>query len=187
HLAPVHRRAVVELHALAELEDPRRRVLHLPVRDERLADHRRALHLGEGPHRFPLRQRVPYQRQLGAVARHRIEGTDDGGEVQHETPAADASMPSRATRPNLGPYSLLAHMPGMAHKLEALRIHLRDEASLPQKLQELVMISVARDMSCAFIWYAHAAAGRQAGVRDDIVDNIRERLPLTNLAPEEQT
>jgi len=107
--------------------------------------------------------------------------------VEKEKPAYDAFMQSRANRPNIGPYSLLAHMPEMAHKLEALRIHLRDEASLPQKLQELVMISVAREMSCAFIWYAHAAAARQAGVRDDIVDNIRERLPLTNLAPEEQT
>jgi 4-carboxymuconolactone decarboxylase len=48
------------------------------------------------------------------------------------------------------------------------------------------MISVAREMSCAFIWYAHAAAARQAGVRDDIVDNIRERRPLTSLDPEEQ-
>ena len=49
------------------------------------------------------------------------------------------------------------------------------------------MISVAREMSCAFIWYAHAAAARQAGVRDDIVDNIRERRPLSNLDPAEQT
>jgi 4-carboxymuconolactone decarboxylase len=77
-------------------------------------------------------------------------------------------------------------MPEMAQKLEALRLCLRDEASLPQKLQELVMISVAREMSCAFIWYAHAAAARQAGVRDDIVDSIREKRALTNLAAEEQ-
>ena len=62
----------------------------------------------------------------------------------------------------------------MAQRLEALRTHIRDEASLPQKLQELVMISVAREMGCAFIWYAHAAAARKAGVRDDVVDGIRE-------------
>jgi 4-carboxymuconolactone decarboxylase len=42
-------------------------------------------------------------------------------------------------------------------------------------------------MDCAFIWYAHAAAARQAGVRDDIVDNIREKRDLTNLAPDELT
>ena len=107
--------------------------------------------------------------------------------AEKEQPAYDAFMLSRANRPNIGPYSLLLHMPEMAQPLEAMRIYLRDEASLPQKLQELVMISVAREMSCAFIWYAHAAAARQAGVRDDVVEHIRERRALTNLDPEEQT
>ena len=107
--------------------------------------------------------------------------------VEKERPAYDAFMLSRAGRPNIGPYSLLLHMPAMAQKLEALRLYLRDEASLPQKLHELVMISVAREMGCAFIWYAHAAAARQAGVRDDIVDDIREKHALANLDPEEQT
>jgi 4-carboxymuconolactone decarboxylase len=107
--------------------------------------------------------------------------------AENEKAAYDAFMLSRANRPNIGPYSLLLHMPEMAQRLEALRTSLRDEASLPQKLQELVMISVAREMGCAFIWYAHAAAARQAGVRDDIVDSIREKATLTNLDPEEQT
>jgi 4-carboxymuconolactone decarboxylase len=78
-------------------------------------------------------------------------------------------------------------MPEMAQRLEALRTYIRGEASLPQKLQELVMITVAREMDCAFIWYAHAAVARQAGVRDDIVDSLREKRALTNLAPEELT
>ena len=106
--------------------------------------------------------------------------------AEKDKPAFDAFMQSRAGRPNIGPYSLLLHMPEMAQKLEALRLCLRDEASLSQKLQELVMISVAREMGCAFIWYAHAAAARKAGVRDDIVDNIREKRALTNLDPAER-
>jgi 4-carboxymuconolactone decarboxylase len=107
--------------------------------------------------------------------------------AEKEQPAYDAFMKSRAGRPNVGPYSLLLHMPEMAQRLEALRLYLRDEASLPQKLQELVMISVAREMGCAFIWYAHAAPARQAGIRDDIVDGIREKRTLTDLDPAEQT
>lgn len=106
--------------------------------------------------------------------------------AENEKPAYDAFIAGRAGRANVGPYSLLAHMPEMAQKLEALRLYLRDEASLSQKLQELVMLSVAREMGCAFIWYAHAAPARQAGVRDDIVDGIREKRPLTNLDPDEQ-
>jgi len=92
-------------------------------------------------------------------------------------------MASRTNRPNIGPYSLLLHMPEMAQRLEALRTHIRAEASLSQKLQELVMISVARELGCAFIWYAHAAPARQAGIRDDVVDNIREQRALANLDP----
>jgi 4-carboxymuconolactone decarboxylase len=105
--------------------------------------------------------------------------------AEKEQPAYDAFMQSRAGRPNIGPYSLLAHMPEMAQRLEALRLYLRDEASLSQKLQELVMISVAAEMGCAFIWYAHAAPARKAGVRDSIVDGIREKRALSDLDPEE--
>jgi 4-carboxymuconolactone decarboxylase len=106
--------------------------------------------------------------------------------AEREKPAYDAFMLSRAGRPNIGPYSLLLHMPEMAQRLEALRTYLRDETSLSQKLQELVMISVASEMGCAFIWYAHAAAARQAGVRGDIVDTTRDKRPLANLDPDEQ-
>jgi 4-carboxymuconolactone decarboxylase len=104
-----------------------------------------------------------------------------------EQEAYDAFVKSRGNRPNVGPYALLLHMPEMAQRLEALRTYLRGETSLSQQLQELVMLTVAREMDCAFIWYAHAAAARQAGVRDDIVENLREQRPLTNLTPDEQT
>jgi 4-carboxymuconolactone decarboxylase len=104
-----------------------------------------------------------------------------------EKSAYDEFIKSRGSRPNVGPYSLLLHMPEMAQRLEALRTYIRDEASLPQKLQELVMITVAREMGCAFIWYAHAAAARQAGIRDDVVDATRDKKPLPDLDPDERT
>ena len=105
---------------------------------------------------------------------------------ESEQAAYDAFIASRGNRPNVGPYSLLLHMPEMAQRLEALRTYIRAEESLPQKLQELVMLTVAREMDCAFIWYAHAAAARQAGVRDDIVDGIRDGQELATLDPDER-
>ena len=90
-----------------------------------------------------------------------------------ERPAYDAFLSARGGQLNCGPYSLLLHMPELAQRLETLRLYLRDEQSLSQKLQEIVMITVAREMDCAYIWYAHAAAARAAGVRGDIVDNVR--------------
>jgi 4-carboxymuconolactone decarboxylase len=106
---------------------------------------------------------------------------------ESEKAAYDAFMESRGGRPNVGPYSLVAHMPEMAQRLESLRTYIRAEESLPQKLQELVMITVAREMGCAFIWYAHAAAARAIGIRGDIIDNMREQKELTNLDADEQT
>ena len=38
--------------------------------------------------------------------------------AEKERPAYDAFMQSRAGRPNVGPYSLIAHMPEMAQRLE---------------------------------------------------------------------
>lgn len=104
-----------------------------------------------------------------------------------EKGAYDAFVERRGGEPKVGPYSLIAHMPEMAQRLEALRTYIRGDDSVPQQLQELVMITVAREMGCGFIWYAHAASARKAGVRGDIIDNTRERQPLTNLDPDEQT
>jgi 4-carboxymuconolactone decarboxylase len=104
---------------------------------------------------------------------------------ENERATYDAFAAKRGSEPKIGPYSIIAHMPEIAQRLEALRTYIRAEASLPQKLQELAMITVAREMDCAFIWYAHAAAARQAGVRGDIVDNTREKRALTNLDPDE--
>src|SRR5205807_1266626 len=105
---------------------------------------------------------------------------------QNERAAYDTFSAKRGSEPKIGPYSIIAHMPEMAQRLEALRTYIRNEASLAQKLQELVMLTVAREMNCGFIWYAHAAVARQAGVRNDVVDNIRENRALANLARDEE-
>src|SRR2546422_2893339 len=78
-------------------------------------------------------------------------------------------MIRRPPRSTLFPYTTL---------FRSLRTSIRDEASLPQKLQELVMITVAREMNCAFIWYAHAAAARQAGRSEEHTSELQSRLHL---------
>lgn len=95
-----------------------------------------------------------------------------------ELPAYDAFLAMRAERPNkgpTGPFALFGHMPELAHRLESYRLAIRDEASLSKPLQELVMITVAREMDCDYIWFAHAAAARSAGVSPQVVDALRDR------------
>lgn len=106
--------------------------------------------------------------------------------AENERAAYDAFLAKRGGRLNTGPYSLLLHVPEVAQKMESLRLCLRDEASLPQKVQELVMLTVAREMDCGYIWYAHAAAAREMGVRGDMIDSIREKKSVTGLEPNEQ-
>jgi 4-carboxymuconolactone decarboxylase len=103
-----------------------------------------------------------------------------------ERPAFDSFVQKRGGMPGNGPYALLLHMPELAQKVETLRLCLREEASVPQKIQELVMITVAREMDCAYIWQAHAAAARAIGVRGDIIDSIREKRTLSGLDPDQQ-
>ena len=105
---------------------------------------------------------------------------------QGERSAYDAFVRKRGGQPQAGPYALLLHMPELAQRYESVRLLVRDEASVPQALQEIVMLTVAREMDCAYIWYAHAAAAKGIGVRGDIVDNLREKRPLTGLSAGEQ-
>ena len=105
---------------------------------------------------------------------------------ESEKPAYDAFVKMRGTAPASGPYALLLQMPEVAQRVESLRLYLRAEKSLSQPLQEIVMLTVAREMDCGYIWQAHAAAAREVGVRGDIVDNLREKRALTGLNPDEQ-
>ena len=104
-----------------------------------------------------------------------------------ERGAYDAFVKQRGKQPDSGPYALLLHMPELALRYESVRLLIRDEASVPQPLQEIVMLTVAREMDCPYIWQAHAAAAKGIGVRGDVVDNLREKRPLTGLGADEQT
>jgi len=87
--------------------------------------------------------------------------------------------------PRYGPGSVMIHVP-KAHQLAtSLNHYLRDESSLPKKIQELAMLVTARELDCQHIWNAHAASARHAGVRSDIVDALRDRRELPGPAPDE--
>ena len=57
---------------------------------------------------------------------------------------------------------------------------------MPPNIRELAMLLTAREMDCQFIWNAHAPLGRSWGLGDSLVDNLRDKQPLTSLSPEEK-
>jgi 4-carboxymuconolactone decarboxylase len=79
----------------------------------------------------------------------------------------------------------MIHVPNAHRLVNAVNKYLRSESSLPKKLQELAMLVTARELDCQHIWNAHAASARQAGVRNEIVDALRDRKELPGLAADE--
>ena len=88
--------------------------------------------------------------------------------------------------PPYGPGSVLAHVPELSKRATALNQYLRNESSLPLKILEFTMLVTAREMDCQHIWNAHAGSAREAGMRDDIVDDLRDGNELSDLSPDEE-
>ena len=84
-----------------------------------------------------------------------------------------------------GPVSVLLNSPEMAKRASHLSAYLRQESTLSAKVQELAMITTAREMDCQYIWNAHAASGRREGLSDALVDAIRDKKELPAMAPDE--
>lgn len=106
---------------------------------------------------------------------------------QEQTDAFDAIVSARdGVVPEMGPVAVQLHVPEIARRGEVLRAYLRAEgSSLPDNVQELAMLTTARELDCQFIWHAHAAAGRRAGLNDALVDSLRDRTDLPALSAAE--
>ena len=99
--------------------------------------------------------------------------------------AFDQAVQERGGVPSGGPASIMINVPEIANRGSNLSAYLRGGSTLSSRIQELAMLVTAREKDARYIWNAHAAAGRRAGLRDDIVDNLRERREIANLAPDE--
>ena len=105
---------------------------------------------------------------------------------QDQLEAFDEYVAGRGSIPDAGPLSVMIHVPELIKRGEHLRAYLRgDESSLPANIRELGMLVAAREMDCQFIWNAHAAMGRQSGLSDELVDNLRDKRELNGLSASE--
>ncbi len=105
---------------------------------------------------------------------------------QDQLAAFDELVSQRGSVPDIGPIAIMINVPELTKRAEHLRAYIRgDESSLPANVRELGMILTAREMDCQFIWNAHAAFARNAGLSDELVDNLRDKKDLTNLSAEE--
>ena len=73
-----------------------------------------------------------------------------------------------------GPMSILKNSQEMARRAIPLFNFVGNESTLPAKVRELALITTAKAMDCPYIWNAHAALGRRAGLSDSLVDALRD-------------
>ena len=99
--------------------------------------------------------------------------------------AFDEIVQQRGAVPTDGPWSIPINAPEMMKAGFHLWNYLRDESCLSFKISELAMLTTGRELDCQYIWNAHAAAGRRSGMRDEIIDNLRDGKELTGLTAEE--
>ena len=99
--------------------------------------------------------------------------------------AFDAVVQSRGGLPRTGPASVMINSPEACRRAFHFSDYLRRESTLPLAVQELAMLVTARELDCQYIWNAHAASAKKAGLRADLVDALREKSPLPALKPAE--
>jgi 4-carboxymuconolactone decarboxylase len=99
--------------------------------------------------------------------------------------AFDAAVQGRGGVPRTGPGSIMLNSPEASQRASHLSEYLRRQSTLAQNIQELAMLVTARELDCQYIWNAHAASGRKAGVSSPVVDALRDRQPLPPMNPEE--
>ncbi len=97
----------------------------------------------------------------------------------------DAIVEERGGVPTGGPGSVLLNAPEVAQRAQDLALYLRTDTSLEPRIRELAMLLAARENDCQYIWNAHAPPGRRAGLRDELVDALRDRQELPNPAADE--
>jgi 4-carboxymuconolactone decarboxylase len=99
--------------------------------------------------------------------------------------AFDAMVQSRGGQPRTGPASVMINSPEACRRAFHFSEYLRRESTLAPHVQELAMLVTAREMDCQYVWNAHAASGKKAGLTAALVEALREETALPSLKPEE--
>ena len=105
---------------------------------------------------------------------------------QAQQDAFDEIVQSRGGVPRTGPGSIMINSPEASRRASHLSEYLRRESTLPAHVQELAMLVTARELDCQYIWNAHAASGKRAGLSPDLVEALRDKKPLPALKPDEE-
>src|SRR5215469_14979789 len=95
--------------------------------------------------------------------------------VEEMTPAQRRMAENLLSGPRKGmrgPFSALLYSPEMGDAAQELGARVRFKNSLPDKLKELAILTVARFWTAQFEWYAHQRLALEAGLNPTIAADI---------------
>ena len=85
-----------------------------------------------------------------------------------------------------GPYIAIIRNPGFMHPAQKLGEYVRFECKLDNRLRELAALVIARHWTQQYIWHAHAAKARDAGLKQSVIDAIGDGRRPRGMAHDEE-
>jgi len=85
-----------------------------------------------------------------------------------------------------GPLAVWLNRPELAAQAQALGRYCRYETTLPPRLSELAILTLARVWGAEYEWYAHKPIALAAGIAPDVIEALRTHQPLTGAEPDEE-
>ena len=80
-----------------------------------------------------------------------------------------------------GPFNAMLHNPPIGNALQELGAAIRYRGSLPARAREVAILELAAMRRSPFEWYAHARAGKAAGLHDDEIAALHDGAPAATL------
>ena len=109
--------------------------------------------------------------------------TDKLSPEQRKVYDSIASGPRGGVR---GPLLALLHAPELADRIQRLGEYMRYETCFPPRLSELSILLTARHHACQYEWAVHEPHALKGGLRQDVIDSIRERRDPEGLQADER-
>jgi 4-carboxymuconolactone decarboxylase len=85
-----------------------------------------------------------------------------------------------------GPFGILMHSPGLAEMVCKTGAHVRLKSELTMVERELVILSLCREKDAAYEWSGHVNTARNAGMRDEAIEAMRNGADVSGLEPDER-
>jgi len=85
-----------------------------------------------------------------------------------------------------GPFSALLHSPKLAEQLLPLVTFVRQDNIVEPRLRFVGILTAVRECRAAYVWAAQVEQARRNGIREEVIDVIREEREPSALAADER-